>query len=89
VGLLISDCVGRQVRAAALCLSLPSAKRHALNQVSLLKLDLSPFLARLEHRCCVDQENIRGFLDSGLSHALLNAEIMAVFIGPTYFERLW
>jgi hypothetical protein len=37
----------------------------------------------------VDPENIHGFLEGGLSSALLNADIMVVFIGPTYWNRLW
>jgi len=40
-------------------------------------------------KCCVDQDNVRGFLEGGLSNALLNADVMVVLIGPTYWTRLW
>jgi hypothetical protein len=33
-------------------------------------------------KCCVDQENMRGFLEGGLRDSLLSSEKMAAFLGP-------
>jgi hypothetical protein len=38
-------------------------------------------------KCCVDQDNIRGFLDGGLREFVLRSDRMVAFIGPKCAQR--
>lgn len=40
-------------------------------------------------KCCVDQENVAGFLATGLSKFLFKCDGMVAFISEGYFSRLW
>jgi len=65
----------------------------ALSYAGLMPSTLTPWATSSStlwiDKCCVDQENIRGFLDGGLRNFVLSSDRMIAFLGPKYCTRLW
>ena len=65
------------------------ARPHTAPDTSPKPTHKQPSVSTLADKCCVDQDNVRGFLDGGLRRFLLKSERMVAFLGPCYCTRLW